>query len=69
MNSEDREAERQWQRESFGTEGRQMAPTRDVELDVVQDVDRIALFDGDRIDDGQEAWIESDTSVTVGEWE
>jgi len=47
-----------------------MAPTRDVELDTVQDADgHIALFDGDAIDEGQECWIESDTSVTVGEWE
>ena len=61
MNPDKREAERQWQRESFEsvTEGR--------ELDTIEDVDQIAMFDGDAMDDGQEAWIESDEYVDVRE--
>jgi len=68
MNPQDRQEERQWQRESYGQEGRQEPPERKG-LDVVQDVDRISLFDGTAVDNGKEAWIESDTSVTVGDWE
>jgi len=67
MNPEDKAGEKQWQRETWGTEGRQMAPTLDSELDIVRDGDGIALFDGDAIDAGHEAWVRSDTTVDIGE--
>ena len=67
MNPDKREAERQWQRESFGTE-RQTPPESGDRLNTVREGDnRIALFDGDAVDDGKGAWIESDQFVDVRE--
>ena len=65
MNPDKRKAEKQWQRESFGTEGRQMAPTQNNTLDTTESGDMVALFDGDKIVAGKEAWIQSDMVVDV----
>ena len=58
MNPDKREAERQWQRESYGS-------TEDGELETLQKGTWLAFYDASLIDSGKDAIIESDTWVKV----
>jgi len=69
MNPDKRDAEKQWQRESFSSRevaGRQIATHTDNRVDVMEDGEKIAFF-GSEINEGKQAWITSDTAVDIGE--